>query len=132
MNKLLPPVQGKPAAKPKAGKEKAAAEKSKSAATSKKAGDASAQTPEKPAAPAPIDLTFLDAADVTGTIQIGELKVRQLEAKKVSLAIRAAKGRRSEEHTSELQSLMRISYAVFCSKKKNRQHHTSINNTKPE
>src|SRR3546814_2651687 len=30
--------------------------------------------------------------------------------------------RRSEEHTSELQSLMRISYAVFCLKKKN---HTS-------
>src|SRR3546814_9019437 len=33
---------------------------------------------------------------------------------------------RSEEHTSELQSLMRISYAVFCLKKKNttaRHHH---------
>src|SRR3546814_10013473 len=30
----------------------------------------------------------------------------------------AARGRRSEEHTSELQSLMRISYAVFCLKKK--------------
>src|SRR3546814_10243425 len=30
------------------------------------------------------------------------------------------RGRRSEEHTSELQSLMRISYAVFCLKKKNR------------
>src|SRR3546814_8986134 len=29
------------------------------------------------------------------------------------------KGFRSEEHTSELQSLMRISYAVFCLKKKN-------------
>src|SRR3546814_9770874 len=29
---------------------------------------------------------------------------------------------RSEEHTSELQSLMRISYAVFCLKKKNTQH----------
>src|SRR3546814_6245383 len=28
---------------------------------------------------------------------------------------------RSEEHTSELQSLMRISYAVFCSKKKKQQ-----------
>src|SRR3546814_8361157 len=28
-------------------------------------------------------------------------------------------GNRSEEHTSELQSLMRISYAVFCLKKKN-------------
>src|SRR3546814_3664567 len=38
---------------------------------------------------------------------------------------------RSEEHTSELQSLMRISYAVFCLKKKNITHlnyipHTSI------
>src|SRR3546814_8005303 len=32
---------------------------------------------------------------------------------------------RSEEHTSELQSLMRISYAVFCLKKT----HTSINNS---
>src|SRR3546814_7439283 len=32
-------------------------------------------------------------------------------------------GERSEEHTSELQSLMRISYAVFCLKKKN--HKTS-------
>src|SRR3546814_8145902 len=29
---------------------------------------------------------------------------------------------RSEEHTSELQSLMRISYAVFCLKKKNNTH----------
>src|SRR3546814_4918710 len=34
--------------------------------------------------------------------------------------------RRSEEHTSELQSLMRISYAVFCLKKKN----NNIKNTK--
>src|SRR3546814_5661561 len=30
--------------------------------------------------------------------------------------------RRSEEHTSELQSLMRISYAVFCLKKKTKEH----------
>src|SRR3546814_3931974 len=30
---------------------------------------------------------------------------------------------RSEEHTSELQSLMRISYAVFCLKKKNNRQH---------
>src|SRR3546814_4744735 len=29
---------------------------------------------------------------------------------------------RSEEHTSELQSLMRISYAVFCLKKKKKKH----------
>src|SRR3546814_5541333 len=34
----------------------------------------------------------------------------------------ASKNGRSEEHTSELQSLMRISYAVFCLKKKNRIH----------
>src|SRR3546814_2520007 len=31
---------------------------------------------------------------------------------------------RSEEHTSELQSLMRISYAVFCLKKKKKQKHS--------
>src|SRR3546814_6083233 len=34
---------------------------------------------------------------------------------------------RSEEHTSELQSLMRISYAVFCLKKKKRQHKRTHN-----
>src|SRR3546814_2015184 len=34
--------------------------------------------------------------------------------------------RRSEEHTSELQSLMRISYAVFCLKKKNKQKKHNI------
>src|SRR3546814_6501519 len=33
---------------------------------------------------------------------------------------------RSEEHTSELQSLMRISYAVFCLKKKNTQYQIKI------
>src|SRR3546814_1221568 len=33
--------------------------------------------------------------------------------------------RRSEEHTSELQSLMRISYAVFCLKKKTNKHITT-------
>src|SRR3546814_9049332 len=33
-------------------------------------------------------------------------------------------GYRSEEHTSELQSLMRISYAVFCLKKKKQNIHT--------
>src|SRR3546814_4273897 len=34
------------------------------------------------------------------------------------LQLRELSGKRSEEHTSELQSLMRISYAVFCLKKK--------------
>src|SRR3546814_5732413 len=36
----------------------------------------------------------------------------------VRSGVPAARHRRSEEHTSELQSLMRISYAVFCLKKK--------------
>src|SRR3546814_10724804 len=36
---------------------------------------------------------------------------------------------RSEEHTSELQSLMRISYAVFCLTKKSRTKHYKQNNT---
>src|SRR3546814_1636632 len=34
---------------------------------------------------------------------------------------------RSEEHTSELQSLMRISYAVFCLKKKHNNKNTYVN-----
>src|SRR3546814_5040996 len=37
---------------------------------------------------------------------------------------------RSEEHTSELQSLMRISYAVFCLKKKKKKHTTHTHNNK--
>src|SRR3546814_10587584 len=36
--------------------------------------------------------------------------------------LREERPRRSEEHTSELQSLMRISYAVFCLKKKQAKH----------
>src|SRR3546814_3646090 len=38
---------------------------------------------------------------------------------------RRHRGFRSEEHTSELQSLMRISYAVFCLKKKNKPNQNS-------
>src|SRR3546814_8395610 len=40
-----------------------------------------------------------------------------------SPSARGTSGDRSEEHTSELQSLMRISYAVFCLKKKNTNKH---------
>src|SRR3546814_6150514 len=38
-------------------------------------------------------------------------------------------GSRSEEHTSELQSLMRITYAVFCLKKKTRAFYALTNHT---
>src|SRR3546814_1023303 len=57
-----------------------------------------------------------------------------LESRKVLKALDAGKTEqldittsiRSEEHTSELQSLMRISYAVFCLKKQNQQiNHTT-------
>src|SRR3546814_5484815 len=40
----------------------------------------------------------------------------------------AADRKRSEEHTSELQSLMRTSYAVFCLKKKNKTTQTTTQN----
>src|SRR3546814_8190192 len=39
--------------------------------------------------------------------------------------------RRSEEHTSELQSLMRISYAVFCLKNKKHNHTTIVTHINP-
>src|SRR3546814_9014936 len=45
------------------------------------------------------------------------------EAEAVDLDIAADPEGRSEEHTSELQSLMRISYAVFCLKKKTHNTH---------
>src|SRR3546814_4655430 len=48
--------------------------------------------------------------------------VRFLHAMKEILDVRLAREGRSEEHTSELQSLMRISYAVFCLKKKQKQN----------
>src|SRR3546814_7157959 len=59
-----------------------------------------------------------------------------LRSRPVRLAVQvatAATFRRSEEHTSELQSLMRISYAVFCLKKKNQGNtDPALNSTIPE
>src|SRR3546814_2006739 len=43
--------------------------------------------------------------------------------------LQALEKKRSEEHTSELQSLMRISYAVFCLKKKKRKQKLTNTNT---
>src|SRR3546814_6219601 len=48
----------------------------------------------------------------------------QLAKKRDAVLNRAPSSTRSEEHTSELQSLMRISYAVFCLKKKKNHHLT--------
>src|SRR3546814_6033164 len=55
------------------------------------------------------------------------LSARQSNANALTISISKT---RSEEHTSELQSLMRISYAVFCLKKKKKHNtHTYYNPT---
>src|SRR3546814_9757337 len=54
--------------------------------------------------------------------QVGERRQPPHAAHRAGVARRARHFLRSEEHTSELQSLMRISYAVFCLKKK--KHHS--------
>src|SRR3546814_4492397 len=59
-------------------------------------------------------------------------QARVLSMRSIAPGVGAA-GRRSEEHTSELQSLMRLSYAVFCLKKKKKQtaeHVTLYHTTK--
>src|SRR3546814_6124691 len=54
-----------------------------------------------------------------------------LERRKIALNPKGRRQtkKRSEEHTSELQSLMRISYAVFCLKKKKNIRRTATNST---
>src|SRR3546814_2048580 len=52
--------------------------------------------------------------------QVRRIERPETQADGSHLHAEAQAGRRSEEHTSELQSLMRISYAVFCLKKKNK------------
>src|SRR3546814_8204705 len=61
---------------------------------------------------------------------IGEIYIAHVESfEMVSAGARPADYGRSEEHTSELQSLMRISYAVFCLKKKQHKHTLNQNTT---
>src|SRR3546814_1979002 len=75
-------------------------------------------------------VVFADVADVAAVAEAGaqcegraeaivgaDAQPRGLELETAGAAPRVVI--RSEEHTSELQSLMRISYAVFCLKKKN-------------
>src|SRR3546814_3661906 len=57
-----------------------------------------------------------DRATIQATIAQADLRLNVIRA----YAEAASAERRSEEHTSELQSLMRISYAVFCLKKNNK------------
>src|SRR3546814_4007509 len=72
--------------------------------------------PDKPAADIPLqgDIAVLLVEDTPANQAV---MLAQLEA--LGCKATLAPDGRSEEHTSELQSLMRISYAVFCLKKKN-------------
>src|SRR3546814_1394749 len=73
----------------------------------------------------------LSQADLIAAKDAMVIAQRELQEMVGSTALRLATLKpRSEEHTSELQSLMRISYAVFCLKKKNRDQHYNQHNTK--
>src|SRR3546814_3611337 len=73
--------------------------------------------------------TFVDDVDRPGMLHacfvrspFARARIGEIDA---SEALALPGVHRSEEHTSELQSLMRISYAVFCLKKKQNPHTTS-------
>src|SRR3546814_6872193 len=78
-------------------------------------------------APYPLNAALMRLASSYGahvTLQLPDALSLLLAS--VLVAILAALSARSEEHTSELQSLMRISYAVFCLKKKKKKKNKSI------
>src|SRR3546814_1553758 len=78
-----------------------------------------------PALPAAAPLSFLRRKKLTICRQCSGGMHLSARARKMADHGSTAPRSRSEEHTSELQSLMRISYAVFCLKKKKTQRHTS-------
>src|SRR3546814_6189258 len=76
-----------------------------------------------------LDIDMARAADLLGMERRQAEVIRDLErghflalgpaVSRRPISVRIGEVKRSEEHTSELQSLMRSSYAVFCLKKKN-------------
>src|SRR3546814_1249216 len=62
---------------------------------------------------------MLGALAIGETVIEGLLEGEDVLATAAAMRAMGASAERSEEHTSELHSLMRISYAVFCLKKKN-------------
>src|SRR3546814_7141526 len=61
---------------------------------------------------------YVHAAQLAGNLLGRQTLTQHMGHQFEALATRQQFSHRSEEHTSELQSLMRISYAVFCLKKK--------------
>src|SRR3546814_10224602 len=81
------------------------------------------------------DRTTLDAIDISAKpIAITHSNCRALidhprvKTDEAIKALAAKGGVRSEEHTSELQSLMRISYAVFCLKNNKEHYQNQVTN----
>src|SRR3546814_6335837 len=71
--------------------------------------------------------TDIPSAWTRSAVAIAAAKPRLVAAKEMPCPLDENISLRSEEHTSELQSLMRISYAVFClKKKKNKYTNTTI------
>src|SRR3546814_9437692 len=82
--------------------------------------------PREPGLPRGRRLQLLQALDrrIQRRFVLGETQPHQALARGRAFVERRQRDRgRSEEHTSELQSLMRISYAVFCLKKKKNTTH---------
>src|SRR3546814_10642242 len=76
----------------------------------------------------PIATSFTDAVATRVVEAIrGPDRTAPPEAARTLARLERLQDARSEEHTSELQSLMRISYAVFCLKKKNNKLSKCLN-----
>src|SRR3546814_3562157 len=89
--------------------------------TSTELGFASSVISQSSANPHVSSAAAITAATVSGGIRLGVPPPKKIDES------RRPGSKRSEEHTSELQSLMRISYAVFClKKKKNNRNNTTI------
>src|SRR3546814_9669954 len=67
------------------------------------------------------DLTLDRDRDKNPVVALREIAEQTVKPKHLEESVVSGLQKRSEEHTSELQSLMRISYAVFCLKKKKQQ-----------
>src|SRR3546814_7951887 len=81
----------------------------------------------------PLDILAWQYDIVCNGVELSSGAIRNHRPDIMYKAFEIAGYSRSEEHTSELQSLMRISYAVFCLKKKNKKKTviTPININKP-